>query len=89
MESTRPVMLDRQPMVITDQHGVRLFGWFPDGTPTDPAHVLPAEVYTELCRLSGVPIDSPWVAFDDRVEAVVTMAAACLVLGYSLTPVAT
>lgn len=73
-------------MVVTDQTGAHLYGWFPPGTPTDPEHVLPAEVYAELCRLADVPPAAPWVAFDDRIDAVVAMAAACLALGYRLSP---
>jgi hypothetical protein len=72
-------------MIVTDQYGARLFGWFPPGTPADPAHVLPAEVYAEVCRLAGLPPTAPWVAFRERFDAIVTMAAACLALGQGVT----
>jgi hypothetical protein len=89
MECTQPVVLVRQPMVVIDQNGAKLFGWFPTGTPTDPAHVLPAEVYAELCRRAGLPAGAPWVAFHDRLDAIIAMAAACLTLGFRLAPSAT
>jgi hypothetical protein len=88
MAIARPVLLDRQPMVVVDQHGTQLFAWFPAGTPVDTEHVLPVEVYVEVCRLAGVSEAAPWAAFEDRVDAVVAMAAACLALGYRLTPAA-
>src|SRR5437868_10735836 len=53
MASTLPPPADRwYPMSLTDQRGATAFAWFPPGTATDPAHVLPARVYGELCRLA-------------------------------------
>jgi len=82
-------VLDRQPMALTDQRGGRLFAWLPPGTATDRAHVLPGPVYAALCRSCGLEGRPPWVAFDDRVEAVLAMAAAVLAAGYRLGPAGT
>jgi hypothetical protein len=68
-------------MPLTDQRGAVGFAWFPPGTPTDPAHVLPARVYAEVCRLAGVAPSSPWVAFRDRSAALAAAVAAELAAG--------
>ena len=79
MDSTLDTPADRPlPMVLTDQHGVVAFAWFPEGTWTDPAHVLPRGVYAEVCRLAGVPERSPWVAFRRLADANAAVVAACL-----------
>jgi len=89
MRDVSPTVPDRHPMALTDQRGRRLFAWFPPGTAADRAHVLPGPVYAALCRMCGLADDRPWVAFDDRVEAVLAMAAAVLAAGYRLGPAPT
>jgi hypothetical protein len=82
MARTLPLPLpDRWPMRLTDQHGAVTFAWFPPGTPTDAEHVLPAQVYAEVCRLTGVAPSSPWVAFRDRPAALAAVVAANLAAG--------
>jgi len=76
-----PLSARRLPMVLTDQHGAVAFAWFPEGTRADPAHVLPLAVYAEVCRLAGVPVGSPWVAFARQADAVTAAVAACLAAG--------
>ena len=79
MDSTLDPPPDRPlPMVVTDQHGAGAFAWFPEGTPTDPAHVLPRAVYAGVCRLAGVSERSPWVAFRSLADANAAVVAACL-----------
>jgi hypothetical protein len=80
MASTLPLH-DHWPLSLTDQHGATAYAWFPPGTPTDPAHVLPARVYVEVCRLGGVEPSSPWVAFRDRAAALAAVVAASLTAG--------
>lgn len=67
---------DRWPMLLTDQWGATAYAWFPPRTPTDRAHVLPAAVYAEVCRVAGVDPLSPWVAFKDRSDALTAAAVA-------------
>lgn len=82
MGSTLPPPADRwQPMHLMDQHGATAYAWFPPGTVTDPAHVLTAPVYRELCRLAGAGPRPPCVAFKSRDDALAAMAAACLAAG--------
>jgi hypothetical protein len=69
---------DRWPLSLTDQHGATSYAWFPPNTPTDPAHVLPARVYVELCRLAGVEPSSPWVEFHDHAAALAAAIMATL-----------
>jgi hypothetical protein len=66
---------DRRPMRLRDQHGATAHAWFPPYTPTDPAHVLPARVYAEVCRLAGVAPSSPWVAFHNHAAALAAVVA--------------
>jgi hypothetical protein len=68
---------DKWPMLLVDQHGVVVgYAWFPPGTPTDAAHVLPAAVYAGTCRVAGADPRSPWVAFGCRSAAISAVAAA-------------
>lgn len=66
---------------LTDQRGAVAFAWFPEGTATDPEHVLPASLYAGVCRIAGVSAGSPWVAFRTRGDALAALAAACLAAG--------
>jgi hypothetical protein len=68
-------------MQLTDQYGATAYAWFPPGTPTDREHLLPADVYAELCGLAGVEPWSPWVAFRDRSAALAAAVAANLSVG--------
>jgi hypothetical protein len=68
---------DRWPMTLTDQRGAAVgYAWFPPGTPTDPAHVLPAAVYAEVCRIAGEDPSSLWVVFKRRSVALSAVVAA-------------
>jgi hypothetical protein len=65
------------PMRLVDQRGaVAGYAWFPPGTATDPAHVLPSAVYAGVCRTAGADPHSPWVAFGCRSAAVSAVATA-------------
>jgi hypothetical protein len=77
MANTPPLPV-RLPTPLTDEHGAVTFAWFPPGTPTDPAHVLPGPIYAELCRLAGVAPSSPWVAFPGLRDARAAALAATL-----------
>jgi hypothetical protein len=63
-------------MRLTDQHGATAYVWFPPGTPTEPARVLPGLLYTEVCRLAGVAPSVPWVAFKTRGAALTAVTGA-------------
>jgi hypothetical protein len=65
------------PMLLVDQFGVAAgYAWFPPGTATGPAHVLPPAVYAAVCRTAGADPTSPWVMFGCRSEATSAVAAA-------------
>jgi hypothetical protein len=68
-------------MRLVDQHGATTFAWFPPGTPANPEHLLPARLYAEVCRLTGVEPSSPWVAFRDCPAAVAAAVLAKLAAG--------